>query len=66
MYDLFQVLNFDPVKEILKIQCHVYILMKKVIILRKIHVKTKSFAPPYKETTHVHASAADLLHTVLE
>ena len=28
-------LNFDPVKEILKIQCHIYILMKKVIILRK-------------------------------
>ena len=66
MHDLFQVLNFDPVKEILKIRCHVYILMKKVIILRKIHVKMKSFAPPQKENTHIHASAADLLHTVLE
>ena len=43
---VFQELNFDPVKEILKIRCHIYILMKKVIILRKIHVKMKSFAPP--------------------
>ena len=43
---IFQELNFDPVKEILKIQYHIYILMKKVIILRKIHVKMKSFAPP--------------------
>ena len=41
---VFQELNFDPEKEILKIQCHIYILMKKVIILRKIHVKMKSFA----------------------
>ena len=29
--------NFDPVKGILKMRCHIYILMKKVIILRKIH-----------------------------
>ena len=43
---VFQELNFDPVKEILKIQCHIYILMRKVIILGKIHVKIKSFAPP--------------------
>ena len=47
MYDLifFQVLNFGPVKEILKIQCHIYILMEKVILLRKIHVKMKFLAP---------------------
>ena len=32
---VFQELNFDPVKEIPKIRCHIYILMKKVIILRK-------------------------------
>ena len=38
--------------------------MKKVIIIRKIHVKMKSFAPTQKETKHIHASAADLLHTV--
>ena len=45
---LFQVsLNFDPVKEILKIQCHIYILMKKVIILREIQVTMKTFAPPF-------------------
>ena len=56
---VFQELNFDPVKEILKIRCHICILMKKVIILRKIQVKMKSFASPYKE-------AADLLHTVRE
>ena len=45
---VFQELNFDPVKEIMKI-CHIYILMKKVIIHEKtwkIHVKMKSFAPP--------------------
>ena len=33
---VFQELNFDPVKEILKMRCHIYILMQKVIILRKI------------------------------
>ena len=54
----FQELNFDPVKEILKIQFHIYILMKKVIILRKIHVKMKSFTPQWKETKHIHTSAA--------
>ena len=32
----------------------------------KIHVKMKSFIPPWKETKHIHASAADLLHAVLE
>ena len=63
---VFQVLNFDPVKEILKIQCHIYMLMKKVIILRKIPLKLKSFSPPQKETKYVQASAADLSHTVLE
>ena len=29
---VFQELNLDPVKEILKIPCHIYILMKKVAI----------------------------------
>ena len=42
---VFQELNFDPVKEILKIRCHIYILMKKGTILRRINVKMKSFAP---------------------
>ena len=40
---VFQELNFDLVKEILKIPCHIYILMKT--ILRRIHVKMKSLAP---------------------
>ena len=40
-------LNFGPVKEILKIRCHIYILMKKVIILKKMQVTVKTFAPPY-------------------
>ena len=61
---VFQELNFDTVNEILKIRCHIYIFMKKVIILRKIYVKTKPFAPPEKETKHIHVSTADLLHTV--
>ena len=43
---VFQVsLNFDSVKEILKKRCHIYILMKKVITLRKIQVKMKTSAP---------------------
>ena len=28
--------------------------------------EVKSFAPPQKKTKHIHASAADLLHTMLE
>ena len=36
---VYQELDFDPVKEILQIRCRIYILMKKVVILRKIHVK---------------------------
>ena len=43
---VFQELNFDPVKKILKVRCHIFILMKGVLILGKIHVKMKSFAPP--------------------
>ena len=37
---VFQIsLNFDLVKEIRKIiRCHIYILMKKMIILKKINV----------------------------
>ena len=35
-------------------------------IMRKLHVKMKSFAPIQKETKYIHAAAADLLHTVLE
>ena len=43
---VFQVsLNFDPVKEILKIRCQIYMLMKKVIILWKIQV-TMNILPP--------------------
>ena len=46
MYDRFSgIINFDPVKEILKIRCHIYILMKKLIILREINVKMKFFSP---------------------
>ena len=45
---VFQVsLNFHPVKEILKIRCQVYILMKRVIILKKIQAAMKTFAPPF-------------------
>ena len=40
----------------------------KVIILRKIHVKLKSFALPFStiERNETYALAADVLHTVLE
>ena len=49
---VFQVsLNFDPGKKYLKYDVtFIYILMKKVIILRKIHVAMKSFAPPLSTT----------------
>ena len=40
-------LNFDPVKEILKMKCHIYILIKKMIILWKIQMKMKTFTPPF-------------------
>ena len=44
----FQVsLNFDPAKEILKIRFQIYILMKKVIILRKTQTTMKTFTPPF-------------------
>ena len=59
---VFQELNFDPGKEILKIRCHIYILMKKVIILCKILMKMKSFVH-HRKKLNIHASAADLLHT---
>ena len=39
-------LHFDPPKEILK-KCQIYVLMKKMIILRKIQVTMKIFAPPF-------------------
>ena len=40
-------LNFDLAKEILKIQCHIYILIKKVIIPWKIQAAMKAFTPPF-------------------
>ena len=39
--------NFDLVKEILKIRCQIYILMKQVITLRKIQMAMKTFARPF-------------------
>ena len=43
---IFQVsLNFDQVKEILKTRCQIYISMKKMVILKKIQVEMKAFAP---------------------
>ena len=45
---VFQVsLNFDLAKEILKMQCQIYILLKKAIILKKIQAKMKTFTPPF-------------------
>ena len=45
---VFQVsLNFGPAKEILKITFHIYMLIKKVIILRKIQAKMKALTPPF-------------------
>ena len=64
MDDRFSVFHFDPVKEILKIRCHIYILVKKVIILRNIHVEMKSFAPPQKETQHTRLSCRLITYSI--
>ena len=40
-------LNFDLAKEMLKIQCQIYILIKKVIIPWKIQAAMKAFTPPF-------------------
>ena len=46
--NVFQVsLNFDSAKEILKIWCQIYILMKQMIILSKIHATMKTYVPPF-------------------
>ena len=48
LWSFFQIsVNFDLVKEILKIRCQISILKKKVIILRKIQVTMKTLAPPF-------------------
>ena len=56
-------------KELLKKRCHIYILIRKVIIRRKIHVKMKSFSPPFStielNKTYSHHSCW-LLHKVLQ
>ena len=45
---VFQVLlNFDPANEILKIRSQIYVLMKKVIILKKIQATMKTFTAPF-------------------
>ena len=54
-------------KEILKIQCQIYILMKKMIILRKIQFepeqkKTCGNEGYEKETKHIHVRAGNSLH----
>ena len=60
--------NFDPVKEMLKKRYHIFILMKKVSILRKpfqfdnVFEKTCDNECHEKQTKHIRASAADLLH----
>ena len=45
---IFQVsLNFDLAEEILKMRYQIYILMKKMIILRKTQATMKTFAPSF-------------------
>ena len=63
--------NFDPMKDILKIQCQIYIWMKKVTSLCATILQPFQFEPELvwtcghesyeKETKYNHASAADLL-----
>ena len=38
--------------------------MRRVTWGKYIDMKMKSFAPPQKESKHIHASVADLLHIV--
>ena len=60
---LFQVsLNFDPVKKNTQ-------NMMSHLHFNEQNDYSESFAPPFStmnETKHIHASDADLLHTVLE
>ena len=45
---VFQVsLNFNPAKETLKLRCQIYILMTKLIFLRKLQAAMKAFTPPF-------------------
>ena len=58
--------KFDAVKKILKIRIQIYILMKKMIILRKIQFEPEQQKTcgneNYKNgTKYIYASAADLL-----
>ena len=67
MYDLFSGIKFwSSERNTENTISHLYFNEIMMIILRKIHVKMKSFAPPLKETKHIHASADDFLHAMLE
>ena len=63
---IFQVLlNFDLVKEILKIiRCHIYILIKKVIILRKIHVTMKFFYTTERNSAYSRFSCRFITYSI--
>ena len=62
--------NFDPAKKVPKIWCQIYIFMNKVIILRKIQVRMKTFNSAFinhfslslnRCFSSTHASAVNLL-----
>ena len=57
--------NFDPVKEILKIRCHLY-FNEEGDYSEESASENEVFCSTKTKTKHIHASAADLLHTVLE
>ena len=61
--------NTENAMSHLYFKCDFAFSVKKVIILRKIHVTMNSFAPSFptwKETKHIYPTAANLLHKVLE
>ena len=41
IYDLFQVSNFDQVKEILQIRCYIYISMRNIDVKMKSIMKSQ-------------------------
>ena len=64
---VFQVLNFDPATEILKIRCHIYLYFNENSDYSEENTcENEVFCSTQKETKHIHASATYLLHTVLE
>ena len=63
---VFQVLNLDPVTEILKTRCSHLYFNEDSDYSDENACENKVCRSTYRKKLNIHASAADLLHTVLE